>query len=74
MSLIKKGKGCIFKSFSVDASTFLFTQFALNHSVRANGVNGVRSLGLSECQDSISDSKHKIILKIGGKYISLDMH
>jgi len=53
---------------------FLLMQFALNHSIRANGDNTVKSLGLSVCQDSISDSKRKIIPNIGGKNISFDKY
>lgn len=49
-------------------------QFALNHSKRANGDNAVRNLGLSVGQVSFSDSKHKIVPNIGGKYIYLNKH
>jgi len=42
-------------------------QFALNHSIRANGDNAVKSLGLNLCQDSIGDSEHKIIPNISEK-------
>jgi hypothetical protein len=74
MSSNKERKNPYFEIVFSRPFHFLLMHFALNHSVRANGNNAVRSLGLSVCQDLFSDSKHKIIPNIVGKYISLDKY
>jgi len=74
MSFDKEKKSLYFEIVFSRPFNFLLMQYALNHSIRANGDNAVKILEQRVCQDSISDSKHKIIPNIGGKYISLDKY